>query len=57
MEIVLRDVVCVGVATQLRAVMAFERLGEFMEEFHEFGSGLIGQVDGVVSIYSNDSPR
>ena len=34
------------VATQLRAVMALERLGKLVEELHELGCRLIGQIDG-----------
>ena len=31
---------------QLCTVMALERLGQFVEELHELGGRLIGQIDG-----------
>jgi hypothetical protein len=36
----------VVVATKLGAVMAFERVGEFVEKLHELSGRLIGQIGG-----------
>ena len=44
-QITFREVARVVVAQQLRSVMAFERRSDFLEKLHEFGGGLIGQID------------
>lgn len=44
-EIARTELVCVVVAMQLCAVMALERLGQFLEKLHELGGRLIGQID------------
>lgn len=41
----LRNVVTIVVAAELRKVMALDRFGEFAEELDELGGGLVGQID------------